>query len=138
MICHKSIEIEKKTLCLIPKNANDLMKSRSYKSFFSGMQSSKNWRAAVDLTGRLLTVHGQGYGKAGQPTSHTTEALQVCVLDLFLQRLTDIFYYSFIIPPRRDKAKEVEVNLSGCVHVWVPALVCTSGSPHQTEPLPKC
>lgn len=44
------------------------------------MQISKNWRAAVDLTGRLLTVHGQGYGKVGQPTSHTTESLQVCLL----------------------------------------------------------
>ncbi|RVE66360.1 hypothetical protein OJAV_G00106560 [Oryzias javanicus] len=39
--------------------------------------SSKNWRAAVDLTGRLLTAHGQGYGKAGQPTSHTTDSLQL-------------------------------------------------------------
>lgn len=44
------------------------------------MQSSKNWRAAVDLTGRLLTAHGQGYGKVGQPTSHTTESLQVCLI----------------------------------------------------------
>lgn len=43
----------------------------------SPLQSSKNWRAAVDLTGRLLTAHGQGYGKAGQPTSHTTDSLQV-------------------------------------------------------------
>lgn len=41
------------------------------------LQSSKNWRAAVDLTGRLLTAHGQGYGKAGQSTSHTSESLQV-------------------------------------------------------------
>ncbi|KAG7225199.1 hypothetical protein INR49_014757, partial [Caranx melampygus] len=39
--------------------------------------TSKNWRAAVDLTGRLLTAHGQGYGKAGQPTSHTTDSLQL-------------------------------------------------------------
>lgn len=44
---------------------------------FSPLQSSKNWRAAVDLTGRLLTAHGQGYGKAGQPSSHTTDSLQV-------------------------------------------------------------
>lgn len=43
----------------------------------SPLQSSKNWRAAVDLTGRLLTAHGQGYGKAGQSTSHTTDSLQV-------------------------------------------------------------
>lgn len=47
------------------------------------MQSSKNWRAAVDLTGRLLTAHGQGYGKVGQPTSHTTESLQVCLIWLY-------------------------------------------------------
>ncbi|XP_043926336.1 trafficking protein particle complex subunit 12 [Protopterus annectens] len=39
--------------------------------------SSKNWRAALDLTGRLLTAHGQGYGKSGQPTSHVTDSLQV-------------------------------------------------------------
>ncbi|CAG12451.1 unnamed protein product, partial [Tetraodon nigroviridis] len=54
---------------------------------FTGLKqliSSKNWRAAVDLTGRLLTVHGQGYGKAGQPTSHTTESLQVCVISIVL------------------------------------------------------
>lgn len=40
-------------------------------------QGTKNWRAAVDLTGRLLTAHGQGYGKSGQPSTHTTDTLQV-------------------------------------------------------------
>lgn len=40
-------------------------------------QSAKNWRAAVDLCGRLLTAHGQGYGKSGLPTSHTADSLQV-------------------------------------------------------------
>lgn len=41
------------------------------------LQNSKNWRAAVDLTARLLTAHGQGYGKAGQPSSHSSDSLQV-------------------------------------------------------------
>lgn len=41
------------------------------------LQSCKNWRAAVDLCGRLLTAHGQGYGKSGLPTSHTADSLQV-------------------------------------------------------------
>lgn len=44
---------------------------------FSFSQSSKNWRAAVDLCGRLLTAHGQGYKKSGLPTNHTTDSLQV-------------------------------------------------------------
>lgn len=46
---------------------------------FSSSQSSKNWRAAVDLCGRLLTAHGQGYKKSGLPASHTTDSLQVCL-----------------------------------------------------------
>lgn len=51
-----------------------------------------------------------------------------------------IFYYYFIIPPKQlqDKAKGVELNILVCVHVLVPALVCTSGTPHQTESFPKC
>lgn len=31
----------------------------------------------MDLCGRLLTAHGQGYGKSGLPTSHTADSLQV-------------------------------------------------------------
>lgn len=54
----------------------------------SPLQSSKNWRAAVDLTARMLTAHGQGYGKAGQPTSHTTDSLQV-------RRLTGSRWHEF-------------------------------------------
>ncbi|XP_029451650.1 trafficking protein particle complex subunit 12 [Rhinatrema bivittatum] len=46
--------------------------------------SSKNWRAAVDLCGQLLTAHGQGYGKSGQPTSHTTDSLQLWFVRLAL------------------------------------------------------
>ncbi|KAJ3613677.1 hypothetical protein NHX12_019923, partial [Muraenolepis orangiensis] len=55
--------------------------------------STKNWRAAVDLTGRLLTAHGQGYGKSGQERAaanqNTLEGLWfvrlalLCKLNLF-------------------------------------------------------
>ncbi|KAM9777827.1 trafficking protein particle complex subunit 12 [Neosynchiropus ocellatus] len=61
---------------------------------FSGLKqliSSKNWRAAVDLTGRLLTAHGQGYGKAGQPTSHTTDSLQLWFVRLALLTKLSLF-----------------------------------------------
>lgn len=61
---------------------------------FSGLKqliSSKNWRAAVDLTGRLLTAHGQGYGKAGQPTSHTTDSLQLWFARLALLTKLSLF-----------------------------------------------
>uniref|UniRef100_A0ABM5GHL1 Trafficking protein particle complex subunit 12 isoform X2 n=1 Tax=Pogona vitticeps TaxID=103695 RepID=A0ABM5GHL1_9SAUR len=51
---------------------------------FDNIQSSKNWRAAVDLCGRLLTAHGQGYGKSGLPTSHTTDSLQLWFVRLAL------------------------------------------------------
>lgn len=49
------------------------------------LQSCKNWRAAVDLCGRLLTAHGQGYGKSGLPTSHTADSLQVQPLWLVIK-----------------------------------------------------
>ncbi|XP_008593210.1 PREDICTED: trafficking protein particle complex subunit 12-like, partial [Galeopterus variegatus] len=48
------------------------------------LQNCKNWRAAVDLCGRLLTAHGQGYGKSGLPTSHTTDSLQLWFVRLAL------------------------------------------------------
>lgn len=48
-----------------------------FNTFMFSHQSTKNWRAAVDLTGRLLTAHGQGYGKSGQPSNHNTDSLQV-------------------------------------------------------------
>ncbi|XP_029900303.1 trafficking protein particle complex subunit 12 [Myripristis murdjan] len=61
---------------------------------FAGLKqliSSKNWRAAVDLTGRLLTAHGQGYGKSGQPTSHTTDSLQLWFVRLALLTKLNLF-----------------------------------------------
>ncbi|XP_060919538.1 trafficking protein particle complex subunit 12 [Labrus mixtus] len=64
-----------------------VLTANSVEQSFNGLKqliSSKNWRAAVDLTGRLLTAHGQGYGKAGQPTSHTTDSLQLWFVRLAL------------------------------------------------------
>ncbi|XP_062490582.1 trafficking protein particle complex subunit 12 isoform X3 [Pezoporus occidentalis] len=51
---------------------------------FDNIQSSKNWRAAVDLCGKLLTAHGQGYKKSGLPTNHTTDSLQLWFVRLAL------------------------------------------------------
>uniref|UniRef100_UPI0037E86F96 trafficking protein particle complex subunit 12 n=1 Tax=Semicossyphus pulcher TaxID=241346 RepID=UPI0037E86F96 len=64
-----------------------VLTANSVEQSFTGLKqliSSKNWRAAVDLTGRLLTAHGQGYGKAGQPSSHTTDSLQLWFVRLAL------------------------------------------------------
>lgn len=57
------------------------------------LQNSKNWRAAVDLTGRLLTAHGQGYGKAGQPSSHSSDSLQVRCQSLSHHRRWGITFF---------------------------------------------
>uniref|UniRef100_A0A673HBB9 Trafficking protein particle complex subunit 12 n=1 Tax=Sinocyclocheilus rhinocerous TaxID=307959 RepID=A0A673HBB9_9TELE len=64
-----------------------VLSANSVEQNFLGLKrliSTKNWRAAVDLTGRLLTVHGQGYGKSGQPTNHTTDSLQLWFVRLAL------------------------------------------------------
>ncbi|KAM9316418.1 trafficking protein particle complex subunit 12 [Gastrophryne carolinensis] len=64
-----------------------VLTANSVEQTFLGLKqllNSKNWRAAVDLSGRLLTVHGQGYGKSGQPTNHTTDSLQLWFLRLAL------------------------------------------------------
>ncbi|XP_054651975.1 trafficking protein particle complex subunit 12 [Dunckerocampus dactyliophorus] len=71
-----------------------VLTASSVEQSFVGLQqliSSKNWRAAVDLTGRLLTAHGQGYGKAGQPTSHTTNSLQLWFVRLALLTKLNLF-----------------------------------------------
>uniref|UniRef100_A0A8D2KQA8 Trafficking protein particle complex subunit 12 n=1 Tax=Varanus komodoensis TaxID=61221 RepID=A0A8D2KQA8_VARKO len=64
-----------------------VLNANSVEQSFVGLKqliSSKNWRAAVDLCGRLLTAHGQGYGKSGIPTSHTTDSLQLWFVRLAL------------------------------------------------------
>ncbi|KAM8952692.1 trafficking protein particle complex subunit 12 [Pelodytes ibericus] len=64
-----------------------VLTANSVEQTFVGLKqliNSKNWRAAVDLSGRLLTAHGQGYGKSGQPTNHTTDSLQLWFVRLSL------------------------------------------------------
>ena len=41
------------------------------------VQSSENWRAAVDLTSRLLAQCGQGPDRVNNPAPHTPSSLQV-------------------------------------------------------------
>uniref|UniRef100_A0A4W5QQK3 Uncharacterized protein n=1 Tax=Hucho hucho TaxID=62062 RepID=A0A4W5QQK3_9TELE len=40
---------------------------------------------------RLLTAHGQGYGKAGRPSSHTTDSLQLWFVCLALLTKLSLF-----------------------------------------------
>uniref|UniRef100_A0A2K5VU32 Trafficking protein particle complex subunit 12 n=1 Tax=Macaca fascicularis TaxID=9541 RepID=A0A2K5VU32_MACFA len=64
-----------------------VLNADSVEQSFVGLKqliSCRNWRAAVDLCGRLLTAHGQGYGKSGLPTSHTTDSLQLWFVRLAL------------------------------------------------------
>ncbi|XP_012618609.2 trafficking protein particle complex subunit 12 [Microcebus murinus] len=64
-----------------------VLNANSVEQSFVGLKqliSCRNWRAAVDLCGRLLTAHGQGYGKSGLPTSHTTDSLQLWFVRLAL------------------------------------------------------
>lgn len=71
-----------------------VLTANSVEQSFTGLKqliSSKNWRAAVDLTGRMLTAHGQGYGKAGQATSHTTDSLQLWFVRLALLTKLNLF-----------------------------------------------
>ncbi|XP_068136449.1 trafficking protein particle complex subunit 12 isoform X2 [Hyperolius riggenbachi] len=71
-----------------------VLTANSVEQTFLGLKqllNSKNWRAAVDLSGRLLTAHGQGYGKSGQPTNHTTDSLQLWFLRLSLSVKLGLF-----------------------------------------------
>eukprot|EP00074_Homo_sapiens_P084817 XP_016859746.1 trafficking protein particle complex subunit 12 isoform X2 [Homo sapiens] len=64
-----------------------VLNADSVEQSFVGLKqliSCRNWRAAVDLCGRLLTAHGQGYGKSGLLTSHTTDSLQLWFVRLAL------------------------------------------------------
>uniref|UniRef100_A0A452TBC3 Trafficking protein particle complex subunit 12 n=1 Tax=Ursus maritimus TaxID=29073 RepID=A0A452TBC3_URSMA len=81
-----------------------VLNAESVEQTFVGLKqliSCKNWRAAVDLCGRLLTAHGQGYGKSGLPTSHTADSLQLWFVRLAL--LPDLYYeyYPHVYPGRR-------------------------------------
>uniref|UniRef100_A0A7M4EPV4 Trafficking protein particle complex subunit 12 n=1 Tax=Crocodylus porosus TaxID=8502 RepID=A0A7M4EPV4_CROPO len=71
-----------------------VLNANSVEQSFVGLKqliNSKNWRAAVDLCGRLLTAHGQGYGKNGLPTSHTTDSLQLWFVRLALLVKLNLF-----------------------------------------------
>lgn len=71
-----------------------VLSANSVEQNFLGLKrliSTKNWRAAVDLTGRLLTAHGQGYGKSAQPTNHTTDSLQLWFVRLALLAKLSLF-----------------------------------------------
>ncbi|XP_006265580.1 trafficking protein particle complex subunit 12 [Alligator mississippiensis] len=71
-----------------------VLNANSVEQSFVGLKqliNSKNWRAAVDLCGRLLTAHGQGYGKNGLPTNHTTDSLQLWFVRLALLVKLNLF-----------------------------------------------
>ncbi|XP_067400932.1 trafficking protein particle complex subunit 12 [Emydura macquarii macquarii] len=71
-----------------------VLNASSVEQSFVGLKqliNSKNWRAAVDLCGRLLTAHGQGYGKSGLPTNHTTDSLQLWFVRLALLVKLNLF-----------------------------------------------
>uniref|UniRef100_A0A8C3QI62 Trafficking protein particle complex subunit 12 n=1 Tax=Cyanoderma ruficeps TaxID=181631 RepID=A0A8C3QI62_9PASS len=71
-----------------------VLNANSVEQSFVGLKqliSSKNWRAAVDLCGRLLTAHGQGYKKSGLPASHTTDSLQLWFVRLALLVKLNLF-----------------------------------------------
>uniref|UniRef100_A0A8C8SFK7 Trafficking protein particle complex subunit 12 n=1 Tax=Pelusios castaneus TaxID=367368 RepID=A0A8C8SFK7_9SAUR len=71
-----------------------VLNANSVEQSFVGLKeliNSKNWRAAVDLSGRLLTAHGQGYGKSGLPTNHTTDSLQLWFVRLALLVKLNLF-----------------------------------------------
>ncbi|NXU58760.1 TPC12 protein, partial [Turnix velox] len=72
-----------------------VLNANSVEQSFVGLKqliSSKNWRAAVDLCGRLLSAHGQGYKKSGLPTSHTTDSLQLWFVRLALLVKLNLFH----------------------------------------------
>ncbi|XP_051469914.1 trafficking protein particle complex subunit 12 isoform X1 [Apus apus] len=71
-----------------------VLNANSVEQSFVGLKqliSSKNWKAAVDLCGWLLTAHGQGYKKSGLPTNHTTDSLQLWFVRLALLVKLNLF-----------------------------------------------
>lgn len=109
--------------------------------------NTKNWRAAVDLCGRLLTAHGQGYGKSGQPTNHTTDSVQLWFVRLALLMKLSLFqnaemefesfgnldqpdlyyeYYPHVYPGRRGSMIPFSMRI---LHAELPQYV---GKPHES------
>uniref|UniRef100_A0A0N5A9F1 TPR_REGION domain-containing protein n=1 Tax=Syphacia muris TaxID=451379 RepID=A0A0N5A9F1_9BILA len=77
MLANKANELLQKTIVRpsVPPNQDGLRELIVVK--FSGFQMLGNLRAAVNLTTKLLTDLGQGYGMAGQPSMNTFQTFEL-------------------------------------------------------------